>query len=127
MVFARFCRTRIGAPRLAFGSAAKTYPILSFAKPQWQPLRWVDPTSIATYHVFTNPVYAGAYVYGKSRHEITFDARGARREACPQSRENSGPYSFRTITKATLIGTSQSHADRVLILARAHINQAVAA
>src|ERR1700757_1690631 len=39
-------------------------------------VRWVDPSYIAIYHVLTNPVYAGAYAYGKSRREITLDASG---------------------------------------------------
>src|SRR3974390_1218465 len=43
-------------------------------------VRWVDPSYIAVYHVLTNPVSAGAYAYGKSRHEITLDACGARRK-----------------------------------------------
>jgi excisionase family DNA binding protein len=30
--------------------------------------------------VLTNPVYAGAYAYGKSRHEVTLDRSGARRK-----------------------------------------------
>jgi DNA invertase Pin-like site-specific DNA recombinase len=43
-------------------------------------IRWVDPSYIAVYHVLTNPVYAGAYAYGKSRQEITLDASGARKK-----------------------------------------------
>jgi excisionase family DNA binding protein len=43
-------------------------------------VRWVDPSYIAIYHVLTNPVYAGAYAYGKSRHEVTLDRSGARRK-----------------------------------------------
>jgi len=43
-------------------------------------IRWVDPSYIAVYHVLTNPVYAGAYAYGKSRHEVTLDASGARKK-----------------------------------------------
>jgi DNA invertase Pin-like site-specific DNA recombinase len=43
-------------------------------------IRWVDPSYIAVYHVLTNPVYAGAYVYGKSRHEVTLDRCGARKK-----------------------------------------------
>jgi len=43
-------------------------------------VRWVDPSYIAVYHVLTNPVYAGAYAYGKSRHEVTLDASGARKK-----------------------------------------------
>ena len=30
-------------------------------------IRWVAPTYPALHHVLTNPVYAGAYAYGKSR------------------------------------------------------------
>ena len=40
-------------------------------------VRWVDPSYVAVYHVLTNPVYAGAYAYGKSRNEITLDASGS--------------------------------------------------
>jgi DNA invertase Pin-like site-specific DNA recombinase len=40
-------------------------------------VRWVDPSYVAVYHVLTNPVYAGAYAYGKSRREITLDASGS--------------------------------------------------
>ncbi len=40
-------------------------------------VRWVDPSYIAVYHVLTNPVYAGAYAYGKSRREVTLDASGS--------------------------------------------------
>jgi DNA invertase Pin-like site-specific DNA recombinase/predicted DNA-binding transcriptional regulator AlpA len=42
-------------------------------------VRWVDPSYIAIYHVLTNPVYAGAYAYGKSRRQVTLDASGARK------------------------------------------------
>lgn len=40
-------------------------------------VRWVDPSYIAVYHVLTNPVYAGAYAYGKSRRDVTLDASGS--------------------------------------------------
>jgi hypothetical protein len=43
-------------------------------------IRWVDPSYVAIYNVLTNPVYAGAYAYGKSRHEVTLDRCGARRK-----------------------------------------------
>src|SRR5229473_317509 len=43
-------------------------------------VRWIDPSYIAVYHVLTNPVYAGAYAYGKSRHEVILDATGARKK-----------------------------------------------
>src|SRR6266850_1873904 len=34
----------------------------------------------AIHHVLTNPVYAGAYAYGKTRHETILDAAGMRRK-----------------------------------------------
>src|SRR5215467_4874118 len=40
-------------------------------------IRWVEASYIAIYHVLTNPVYAGAYAYGKSRHDVTLDDSGA--------------------------------------------------
>jgi DNA invertase Pin-like site-specific DNA recombinase/sugar-specific transcriptional regulator TrmB len=43
-------------------------------------IRWVEASYIAIYHVLTNPVYAGAYAYGKSRHDVTLDESGARKK-----------------------------------------------
>jgi len=39
-------------------------------------IRWVTPTYTAIHHVLTNPVYAGAYVYGRSRCERYVDTDG---------------------------------------------------
>jgi Recombinase len=39
-------------------------------------IRWVAPTYTAIHHVLTNPVYAGAYVYGKTRRERYVDPHG---------------------------------------------------
>jgi hypothetical protein len=39
-------------------------------------IRWVTPTYPALHHVLTNPVYAGACAYGKSRHQRYVDERG---------------------------------------------------
>jgi DNA invertase Pin-like site-specific DNA recombinase len=43
-------------------------------------IRWVTPTYTKIHQVLTNPVYAGAYVYGKSRHERYVDADGRFRQ-----------------------------------------------
>jgi DNA invertase Pin-like site-specific DNA recombinase len=43
-------------------------------------IRWVEASYHAIHHVLTNPVYAGAYVYGKTRAETTLDASGARKK-----------------------------------------------
>jgi DNA invertase Pin-like site-specific DNA recombinase len=40
------------------------------------PIRWITPTYISIHHVLTNPVYAGVYTYGKSRHERYVDETG---------------------------------------------------
>lgn len=51
---------------------------LSFPSRQsmYSPIRWVAPTYTAIHHVLTNPVYAGAYAYGKCRHERYVDEQG---------------------------------------------------
>ncbi len=41
-----------------------------------QQLRWVIPTYTAIDNVLRNPVYAGAYVYGKTRNECYVDEYG---------------------------------------------------
>ena len=43
-------------------------------------IRWIAPSYVSIYQVMTNPVYAGTYAYGKSRHEVILDATGARRK-----------------------------------------------
>ena len=43
-------------------------------------IEWIAPSYIAIYHVLTNPVYAGAYTYGKTRREVILDASGTRRK-----------------------------------------------
>jgi DNA invertase Pin-like site-specific DNA recombinase len=39
-------------------------------------IRWGAPTYTAIHSILTSPVYAGAYVYGKSRHERVLDEAG---------------------------------------------------
>ena len=43
-------------------------------------IRWVEASYTAIHHVLTNPVYAGAYAYGKTRQETTLDSTGARKK-----------------------------------------------
>jgi excisionase family DNA binding protein len=40
-------------------------------------LDWVTPTYTAVHHVLTNPAYAGAYAYGKTRQERRVDETGS--------------------------------------------------
>ncbi len=43
-------------------------------------IQWGSPTYTAVHHVLTNPVYAGAYTYGKSRQERFVDQNGRLRK-----------------------------------------------
>jgi DNA invertase Pin-like site-specific DNA recombinase/uncharacterized protein YndB with AHSA1/START domain len=43
-------------------------------------LRWITPSYAAIYNTLSNPVYAGAYVYGKTRHERYVDEQGTVRK-----------------------------------------------
>ena len=77
-VFARF--NELGSVRrvwLWLRSEGLSFPLQAH---YGSSIRWVDPSYIAIYHVLTNPVYAGAYAYGKSRREVTLDRCGARRK-----------------------------------------------
>jgi DNA invertase Pin-like site-specific DNA recombinase len=77
-VFGRFAET--GSARrvwLWFRSERLTFPLQMH---QGAEIRWVEASYTAIHHVLTNPVYAGAYVYGKTRHETTLDASGARKK-----------------------------------------------
>src|SRR3984893_6217738 len=77
-VFARF--GELGSVRrvwLWFRSEGLSFPLQTC---YGGAIRWVDPSYIAIYHVLSNPVYAGAYAYGKSRREVSLDATGARKK-----------------------------------------------
>jgi len=73
-LFERFAET--GSVRqvwLWFRSQGLSFPLRSHALAE---IRWVTPTYTAIHHVLTSPVYAGAYVYGKTRHERYIDEEG---------------------------------------------------
>jgi DNA invertase Pin-like site-specific DNA recombinase/predicted DNA-binding protein (UPF0251 family) len=75
-VFASFAET--GSARrvwLWFRSQGLAFPLRMH---QGAEIRWVEASYTAIHHVLTNPVYAGAYAYGKSRQETTLNAAGAR-------------------------------------------------
>lgn len=77
-VFDRFAE--LGSVRrvwLWFRAQGLTFPLQSHARAE---LRWVTPTYTALHHVLTSPVYAGAYVYGKTRHERYLDEAGHMRK-----------------------------------------------
>ncbi|HKD45757.1 MAG TPA: recombinase family protein, partial [Candidatus Angelobacter sp.] len=77
-VFAKF--TELGSARkvwLWFRSESLTFPLRAHMR---SPIRWVAATYTAIHSVLTNPVYAGAYAYGKSRHERYLDEHGRLRK-----------------------------------------------
>ena len=77
-VFEKFAE--VGSARqvwLHFRSEGLRFPLQS---PGVSEIRWVIPTYVAIHHVLTNPVYAGAYVYGKTRQERYVDEAGQLRE-----------------------------------------------
>jgi DNA invertase Pin-like site-specific DNA recombinase len=66
-VFARFAE--LGSARqvwLWFRAEGLSFPLQANGVPD---IRWVAPTYTAIHKVLANPVYAGAYVYGKTRCE----------------------------------------------------------
>lgn len=58
-------------------SQGLTFPLRSSALSE---IQWITPTYSAIHHVLTNPVYAGAYVYGKSCFERYVDPEGRLRK-----------------------------------------------
>ena len=69
-------------------------------------IRWVTPTYTKIHQVLTNPVYAGAYVYGKTRHERYVDGGGESANEYADCRGPSGACSSATTTRASSIGTT---------------------
>src|SRR5258708_7005112 len=73
-VFSKF--TELGSVRkvwLWFRAEGLSFPLRATMNSQ---IRWVAPTYTAIHHVLTNPVYAGAFAYGKCRHERYVDEQG---------------------------------------------------
>jgi len=58
---------------LWFRSQGLSFPLQSSSLSE---IRWVSPTYTAIHHVLTNPVYAGAYAYGKTQQERFVDETG---------------------------------------------------
>ena len=73
-VFERF--EEFGSARrvwLWFRSEGLNFPLQAIRLPD---IQWVAPTYHAIHSGLTSPVYAGAYVYGKTRHERYVDEHG---------------------------------------------------
>ena len=77
-VFDKF--TEMGSARrvwLWFRSQGIVFPLQSNSFPD---IQWVTPTYTGIHQVLTNPVYAGAYVYGKTHQERFVDQSGRLRK-----------------------------------------------
>jgi DNA invertase Pin-like site-specific DNA recombinase len=77
-IFARFTET--GSARrvwLWFRDQGLQLPLQMSA---YTEIRWVEASYHAVHQILSNPVYAGAYVYGKTRTETTLKPSGARRK-----------------------------------------------
>jgi DNA invertase Pin-like site-specific DNA recombinase/predicted DNA-binding transcriptional regulator AlpA len=77
-VFSKF--TELGSARkvwLWFRSEGLSFPTRATMNSQ---IRWATPTYTGIHSVLTNPVYAGAYTYGKIRHERYVDEQGTLRQ-----------------------------------------------
>jgi DNA invertase Pin-like site-specific DNA recombinase len=73
-VFERFAE--MGSVRkvwLWFCSEELLFPLQSS---RWPEIQWTPPTYTAIHHVLSNPAYAGAYAYGKTRQERYVDDKG---------------------------------------------------
>ncbi len=73
-VFDRF--VEMGTVRkvwLWFRSSDLLFPLQST---RWPEIQWTPPTYTSIHHVLTNPAYAGAYAYGKTRNETYIDEDG---------------------------------------------------
>ena len=73
-VFDRF--GELGSARrvwLWFHTEGMKFPLRGNSLPE---IIWTPPTYTAIHHVLTNPVYAGAYCYGKTRSERYVDEQG---------------------------------------------------
>jgi DNA invertase Pin-like site-specific DNA recombinase len=76
-VFERFAE--FGSARrvwLWFRSEGLSFPLHTMPAGMPGPIRWVAPTYHALHQILTNPVYAGAYTYGKTRFERYIDEQG---------------------------------------------------
>src|SRR5881628_1574769 len=77
-IFARFAET--GSARrvwLWFRAQGLQLPLQMSTHAE---IRWVEASYHAIHQVLSNPVYAGAYVYGKTRTEMALEPSGARRK-----------------------------------------------
>ena len=92
-IFDRFAE--MGSARrvwLHFRSEGLLFPTRQNA---WADVRWVAPAYTKIHEVLTNPVYAGAYVYGKTRLERFVDENGNVRKRIRKRPQSEWPVFIR--------------------------------
>jgi DNA invertase Pin-like site-specific DNA recombinase len=77
-VFDRF--TELGSVRRVWLWLRSEELLFPCRRSPYLPIQWVKPTYLSIHHVLSNPVYAGAYTYGKTRRERYLDAMGRVRQ-----------------------------------------------
>ena len=101
-IFARFAET--GSARrvwLWFRDQGLQLPLQMSAHAE---IRWVEASYHAIHQVLSNPVYAGAYVYGKTRTEMTLEPSGSRRKRIKHLPRDQWQVLIKSIIEATSIG-----------------------
>jgi hypothetical protein len=104
-VFERFAE--FGSARrvwLWFRSEGLSFPLQTTPAGMPGPIRWVTPTYHALHQILTNPVYAGAYTYGKTRYERYVDEQGVVKKRTRHLPWINGPFSSGTIIRVSSIG-----------------------
>lgn len=81
-VFERFAE--LGAVRRVWLWLRSEGMLFPFQRLATEPIQWLPPSYLAIHHVLTNPSYAGAYTYGKTRQERYVDETGRVRQRTRQ-------------------------------------------
>ncbi len=112
-VFERFAE--LGSARrvwLWFRSEGLSLPLQTNPAGMPGPIRWVAPTYHAIHQILTNPVYAGAYTYGKTRYERTSMHKARSGNGCGICPGSSGPLSSAIIIPASSTGQASKRIRR---------------
>jgi DNA invertase Pin-like site-specific DNA recombinase len=81
-VFERFAE--LGSVRRVWLWLRSEGLLFPFQRLATEPIQWLSPSYLAIHHVLTNPSYAGAYTYGKTRQERYVDQDGRVRQRTRQ-------------------------------------------
>ncbi len=80
---------------LWFRSEKLSFPLQQNPSGRPCPIRWVAATYTSIHHILTNPVYAGAYTYGKTKYERYVDEHGVVKKTDASSAHGAVGCSYR--------------------------------